>query len=85
MAVNEAGMPAALVAETKANAVAEAQASGKPPQIADKIAEGKMRKFFEENTLLGQKYVADDKKSIKELLPAGVTIKSFVRFVVGGS
>jgi elongation factor Ts len=84
MAVNEAGMPAQLVAETKANAVAEAQASGKPPQIADKIAEGKMRKFFEENTLIGQKYVADDKKSIKDLLPAGVTITKFVRYVVGG-
>lgn len=84
MAVNEAGMPADLVAQTKTAAVAEAQASGKPPQIAEKIAEGKMRKFFEENTLLGQKYVADDKKSIKELLPAGVTITSFVRYVVGG-
>ncbi len=87
MAVDEAGMPADLVATTKASAVKEAQESGKPAQIAEKIADGKMRKFFEENTLLGQIYVKDPagKASVKSLLPAGVSIKAFVRYVVGGS
>jgi translation elongation factor EF-Ts len=47
------------------------------------MAKGKMRKFFEEVTLLGQKYVRDDKKAIKEILPAGVTIHRFVRMNVG--
>jgi translation elongation factor EF-Ts len=42
-----------------------------------------MRKFFEEVTLLGQKYVRDDKKAIKEILPAGVTISTFVKMGVG--
>ena len=50
-----------------------------------KIAQGKMRKFFEENTLLGQKFVKDDKKAVKELLPAGVKITKFVRYQVGGA
>jgi elongation factor Ts len=87
VAVDEAGMPAELVAQTKAGAVKEAQESGKPAQIAEKIAEGKMRKFFEDNTLLGQVYVKDQagKASVKSLLPAGVKIKRFVRYVVGGS
>jgi elongation factor Ts len=47
------------------------------------MAKGKMRKFFEEITLLGQKYVRDDKKAIKEILPAGVTVTNFVRMTVG--
>jgi len=84
-AIDEAGMPADVVAAHQAEAVKEAEASGKPREIAEKIAQGKMRKFFEENTLLGQAYVRDDKKSIKDLLPAGVTIKRFVRFAVGGA
>jgi len=82
--VDEAGLPADLVAATRAAAVKEAQESGKPAQIAEKIAEGKVRKFFEDNTLLGQKYVKDDKKSVKEMLPAGAKILRFVRFAVGG-
>ncbi len=83
-AIDESGMPADIVAETKAAAVKEAEASGKPAQIAEKIAEGKMRKFFEDNTLLGQKFVKDDKKSVKEIVPAGVTITRFLRYQVGG-
>ncbi|MCA9284680.1 MAG: translation elongation factor Ts [Phycisphaerales bacterium] len=84
-AIDEAGMPKDAVDAHKALAVKEAEESGKPREIAEKIASGKMRKFFEENTLLGQKYVKDDKKSVKELLPAGVTIKRFVRYAVGGA
>jgi elongation factor Ts len=83
MAVNEAGVPEDLVAAKTTEARAEAENSGKPPEIAEKIAAGKMRKFFEEVTLLGQKYVRDDSKMVKELLPEGVTLKAFVRFQVG--
>jgi elongation factor Ts len=84
MAVDEGDMPAALVAEKKAEAVKEAEASGKPPQIAEKMAQGKMRKFFEETTLLGQNYVVDDSKKIRDLLPSGVKVVSFVRLPLGG-
>jgi elongation factor Ts len=76
-------LPAELVSEKREEAKKEAEASGKPPQIAEKMAEGKLRKYFEETTLMGQKYVKDDKKSIRELLPKGVTIKAFVRMRVG--
>jgi elongation factor Ts len=48
------------------------------------MAEGKVRKFLEEVTLLGQPYVKDDKRSVKQLLPQGVRILKFVRLTVGG-
>jgi len=79
-----AGGPADPLAQKKAEAEAEAKASGKPDQIAAKMAEGKLRKFLEEVTLLGQPYVKDDKKSVKQMLPAGVRILKFVRMTVGG-
>ena len=77
MAVDESGLPGDLVALKAGEAKAEAENSGKPPEIAAKIAEGKMRKFFEEVTLLGQKYVRDDSKQISSLLPDGTTLKEF--------
>lgn len=83
LAVDEHGLPADVVAAKRAEAVKEAAASGKPPQIAEKMAEGKVRKFFEDSTLLGQKFVKDDKKSVREILPKGVIVKSFVRMRVG--
>ena len=84
MAVDESGLPGDLVALKAGEAKAEAENSGKPPEIAEKIAEGKMRKFFEEVTLLGQKYVRDDSKQISSPLPDGTTLKNFVRLQVGG-
>lgn len=82
--VDESDMPADVVAEAKAAAVKEAQESGKPAQIAEKMAEGKVRKFFEENTLLHQNFVVDPSKKVKDLLPAGVKVLSFVRLRLGG-
>ena len=81
--VDAADMPADVVAKAKAAAVKEAQDSGKPAQIAEKMAEGKMRKFFEENTLLQQNYVVDTAKKVKDLLPAGVKVLAFARIRVG--
>ena len=52
-------------------------------EIAEKIAEGKMRKFFEEVTLLGQKYVRDESMQVRDILPKGVTVTSFIRMRVG--
>jgi len=73
-----------VVAKEREIAKAQALASGKPPQIAEKMVEGKIRKFYEERALLLQPFVKDDKKQVKALLPKGVTIKSFVRMQIGG-
>ena len=57
-------------------------AEGKPANIIEKILEGKMRKFYEENCLLNQKYVRDDSVTIEQFI-APLTVVSFDRFKVG--
>lgn len=82
IAITEAEIPADVVAKEKAIAVEEAKATGKPEQIAVKIAEGKLSKFYDSVALLRQPFVMDDKKQVKAILPAGVTVKAFKKFIV---
>lgn len=63
---------------------AQAEASGKPPQIIEKMVEGRLKKYLKEVTLLGQPYIKDPDLSVAELLSkANGTITGFVRFEVG--
>ena len=55
---------------------------GKPANIVEKILEGKMRKFYEENCLVNQKYVRDDSLTIEKFV-APLSVISFDRFKVG--
>ncbi len=48
----------------------QALAEGKPEQIVDKIAQGKLQKFFKDNTLLHQPFVKDSSKKVNEVLQA---------------
>lgn len=82
--VDEKDVASETLDAIRAAAIAEAKQGGKNDQIAQKIGDGKVRKYLEENTLLYQKYIADDSKSIKDLLPKGVTVKRFLRYVIGG-
>jgi len=83
IAVNDDEVPAKLLDKERQIARAQAEESGKPEQIIEKIVEGKVRKFLEDHVLLKQAFIKDDKKRIGSLLPAGVVIKSFVRYQVG--
>jgi len=83
LGISEADLDEAQLNTIRTEALKEAQESGKPDEIAQKIAEGKVRKYLEENTLLHQKYVLDEQKQVKDVLPAGVTVKAFARFTVG--
>jgi elongation factor Ts len=86
LSLNREGVPAEIVAKEKEIAVAQAVESGKPPQIAEKIAEGKMRTFYEERVLLDQQFVNPDKfkGSITELLKKNnCTLEKYVRLEVG--
>ena len=83
-AITPDDVPQDKLEEIRAKAVEEAKASGKPEEIAQKMSEGKVRKFLEENTLIKQKYVVDESKTIEEILPAGCEIKRFVRYTLGG-
>ena len=66
------------------------QVKDKPPNIIDKIIQGKMNKFFAENCLLAQPFVKDDSKSVAQVLAEAAKqaggeakIKRYVRFEVG--
>lgn len=85
IAVNEQGIPAEVLEKERQIAKAQAIEQGKPPQIAEKMVEGKIRKFYEDHVLLKQVFIKDDTKRIKDLVPAGVTIKSFARYQLGGA
>jgi elongation factor Ts len=81
-------VPAAEVAKEKEIQLAQMQAdpknAGKPADMLAKIAEGKLRKWTGEITLLGQPFVKDDKQSVEAYLKkAGADVASFVRFEVG--
>jgi len=82
--VRDEDVPEDLVAKEREVAKAQAIESGKPENIAEKMVEGKVRKFYEEHVLLKQKFVKDDKKRVADLLPDGVEVKSFARYTVGG-
>jgi elongation factor Ts len=63
---------------------------GKPEQIVDKIAEGRIAKFFEESCLLEQKYIRDPDKKIKDLvvqeiakMGENIVVRRFSRFSIG--
>ncbi len=71
---------------------AQALEMGKPENVVDKIVEGKLNKFYEENCLLNQPYVRDTDMSIADLLNEmiakigeNISIKRFVRYQIGES
>src|SRR3954469_21714392 len=61
-------VPAEILAKEKEIAVAQMQASGKPAAVLEKIAEGKVKKFFEDNCLLHQAFIKDPSKTVEQLL-----------------
>lgn len=65
----------------------QAIAQGKPENIVDKIAAGKLNKFFKENTLLNQTFVKDNSLTVSRYLESvkqGLTVKDFRRVSIGG-
>ena len=64
----------------------QARKEGKPEQIIEKIAQGKLQKFFKENTLLNQSFVKDNSLTIKSYLATfypELSIESFIRISIG--
>ncbi|MEM1185645.1 MAG: translation elongation factor Ts [Planctomycetota bacterium] len=75
-------VPADLVEKERTFRVAQAVESGKPQEIAEKMVEGGMKKFYAEVALLEQKFVMDESKAIKDVVAPG-TITAFHRWEVG--
>lgn len=76
-------IPADLADKERRFRIEQAMESGKPQQIAEKMVEGAMRKFFEERALLEQPFVRDESKKIKDLLGAKASVVAFLRWQVG--
>ena len=77
-------VPAELIAKEKEIYAARAVAEGKPAHMIDKIAEGRLRKYFEEVTLLGQPFVKDPEQSVDQLLKSRkARVARFERFELG--
>jgi elongation factor Ts len=88
--VSRDDVPAEAIERERAVLIEQAKAEGKPENIAQKMVEGRMRKFYEEYCLLDQKYIRDDSMTINDLLldltgktGERVVVRRFVRFQVG--
>jgi elongation factor Ts len=64
--------------------MAQAEESGKPAEIIEKMVSGKIKKFLKEITLLGQPFVKDPEQTVEKLLQsANASVVSFIRYEVG--
>ncbi len=77
-------VPADVVEKEKSVLRAQAQQSGKPDEIVEKIVQGRFNKFLAEVTLLGQPFVKDTDQLVGKLLKShNATVNTFYRFEVG--
>ncbi|MBP1667962.1 MAG: tsf [Bacteroidetes bacterium] len=87
VAVDKNSVPAATVAKEKEIALEQTKNDpknqGKPAAILEKIAEGKLEKFFKEGTLLNQEFTKDSSKTIRQYLQSvdkDLTVTGFLRY-----
>ena len=84
LSMSESDLDADLVDREKKIISEQLISEGKPADIAEKILSGKLKKFYEENTLLNQKFVMDSDSSISQVLEKNNQVLiNFVRFKVG--
>ncbi len=84
MCIDESGVPAEMLQNERRFLTEQAQDSGKPPEIIEKMVTGRINKYLKEITLLGQPFVKDPDVSIAKLLDAaGASVSAFVRIEVG--
>lgn len=84
LVVNRTDVPQDLVAKEKEIFSAQAQTSGKPAAIIEKMVEGRINKYLDEVSLMGQPFVKDPNMTVEKLLQqANAKVIRFVRFAVG--
>ncbi|OYU14774.1 MAG: translation elongation factor Ts [Alphaproteobacteria bacterium PA4] len=90
LALDESGLDQALVERERAIAREKAATSGKPAEIIEKMIEGGVRKYAQENSLLTQLFVMDGKTKVADVIAnaakaagAPITLTSFVRLQLG--
>jgi elongation factor Ts len=86
LAIDESSISPETIAREKEIAIEQIKAEGKPAEMAEKIAVGKVNKFFKDNTLLAQPFVKDNSKSVADYLKsvdAGLKVTEFKRVALG--
>ncbi len=90
IALDRESIPESVISKEKEIYTDQAQTSGKPENIIEKMVDGRMSKFFQENCLIEQAYIKDSEKKVSELLTESIatlgeniTISRYVRFAVG--
>ena len=86
LAVDETSISQETKDREKAIAIEMIKAEGKPAEMAEKIADGKMNKFFKDNTLMHQAFVKDNSKSVADYLKsvdADLKVTEFKRVALG--
>ena len=82
--ISEQAVPAEFIDKEKGILIAQAQDSGKPAEIIEKMIQGRLKKFLAEITLVDQPFVKDPDQTIGQLLSsAGASISGFTRYEVG--
>lgn len=86
VAVDKEGVDSSTIEKELEIGKEQALAEGKPANIVDKIAEGKLQKFFKDNTLLNQQFVKDSSVTVAKYLDSvskGLTVAEFKRVAIG--
>jgi len=86
LAVDESSIPADVIAREKDIAIEMVKAEGKPAEMAEKIAMGKLNKFFKDNTLMALAFVKDGNQSVAQYLTsidANMKVTEFKRVALG--
>lgn len=86
VAIDKDGVPQEVIEREMEIGREQARAEGKPDNIVDKIATGKLNKFYKEATLLNQEFVKDNKKTVQDVLKETgkeLTVKEFKRVFIG--
>lgn len=85
VAVDREDVPADVIEKEKEIGREQARQEGKPENILDKIAEGKLQKFFKESTLLNQEFIKENKTTVKQYLHQAdqeLKVTGFKRFTL---
>lgn len=86
VAVDDKGVDKSIIEKELEIAKAQILAEGKPENMVEKIAAGKLNKFFKESTLLPQAFVKDSSKTVAQYLDSvskGLTVAEFKRVAIG--
>ena len=82
--VDQQSIPSDFVEKEKSILIAQAESSGKPAEIIEKMIQGRLSKFLAEVTLMDQPFVKDPEQKVSKLLAdSGAKVKAFIRYEVG--